>query len=296
MTTSRGYLIWKHTGQAMGTAERGYNPYESLYIYYLEGLLSKDEEHWLGPEFLGNWVEGESSFLFFSRPSKESVQMILDRDERLRLIDEFHFSHEQWMGGAVTAHRLSRFLVAPPWDDQDPGNGEIKMLLDPGVVFGTLLHPTTRHCLLALFEMSGALSCSRVLDLGTGTGILAIGAALLGAADVVAVDTNPLAVRTAARNVKLNGLEHAVTVMEGRAEDIMDYPFDLLIANIHHEVIHALVKKEGFLQKRHFILSGLMRSQARDIKRELSLLPVEITQEWDHDMIWHTIMGRMRLQ
>jgi len=83
--------------------------------------------------------------------------------------------------------------------------------------------------------------------------------------------------------------------MEGRAEDFMDYPFDLLIANIHHEVIHALVKKKGFLQKKYFILSGLMRSQARDIKRELSLLPLEITQEWDQDMIWHTIMGMIRL-
>jgi ribosomal protein L11 methyltransferase len=280
----------------MVTVDRGCNPYESLYIYYLEGLPNREEEHGLGPDFLGNWVEGESSFLFFSRPSKETVQMILDRDERLRLIDEFRFSHEQWMGGAVTAHRLSRFLVVPPWDDQDAGNGEIKMLLDPGVVFGTLLHPTTRHCLRGLLEMSGALSCSRVLDLGTGTGILAIGAALLGAAAVVAVDTNPLAVRTAARNVKLNGLEKAVTVMEGRAEDFIDRPFDLLIANIHHEVIHALVKKKGFLQKRHFILSGLMRSQAKDIKRELSSLPVEITQERDHDMIWHTIMGRIRLQ
>jgi len=296
MTTSCGNLIWNHKGQAMVTAGRGCNPYESLYIYYLEGLPNKEEEHGLGPDFLGNWVEGESSFLFFSRPSKETVQIILDSDERLRLIDEFHFTHEQWMGGAITANRLSRFLIVPPWDDQNSGNGEIKMLLDPGVAFGTLLHPTTRHCLLGLLEMSGALSCSRVLDLGTGTGILAIGAALLGATSVLAVDTNPLAVRTAARNVKLNGLAHAVTVMEGRAEDFMDYPFDLLIANIHYKVILAMVKKKGFLQKKSFILSGLMRSQARDIKREFSRLPVEITQEWDHDMIWHTIMGRMSLR
>jgi ribosomal protein L11 methyltransferase len=221
------------------------------------------------------------------------MQMILDRDERLRLIDEFQFTHEEWMGGEIRAHKVSRFFIVPPWDDQMSGNGELKMLLDPGVVFGTSLHPTTRHCLLALIEISGVLSCSRVLDLGTGTGILAIGAALLGAETVLAVDSNPLAVRTALRNVKLNGLEHAVTVTEGRAEDFIDSPFDLLVANIHYDVIYALMKKKGFLQKRHFILSGLMRSQARDIKRELSRLPVEITQEWDHDMIWHSIMGRI---
>jgi len=276
----------------MTTSENGLRPYENLYIYYLEGQVSREEERLLGPEFLGNWVEEESSFLFFSGPAREIVQMMLAMDERLQLIDEFHFTYEDWMGGVITAHRVSRFLIVPPWDDQRPNNGELKMLLDPGVVFGTSLHPTTRQCLAALLEMSDSVVFSRVLDLGTGTGILALGAALLGAEAVLAVDNNPLAVRTTARNVALNGLAPAVTVKEGRAEDYMDDPFDLLVANIYYEVILALVRKEGFLQKRHFILSGLMRSQARDIKAELSKLPVEITGEWDHDMTWHTIMGR----
>ncbi|MBW1689628.1 MAG: 50S ribosomal protein L11 methyltransferase [Deltaproteobacteria bacterium] len=278
---------------AMITPHKGSNPYESLYIYYLEGPVRKTEELYLGPQFLGNWVEEDSSFLFFSGPSREFVQMIVEKDERLRLIDEFHFTHEEWVGGVVETHRISRFLIVPPWEDVRQGNGELKMLLDPGVVFGTSLHPTTRHCLLALLEISERMSSSRVLDLGTGTGILAVGAALLGAKTVLAVDNNPLAVRTAARNVELNGLEQVVTVKEGLAEHFMDSPFDLLVANIHFEVILTLVKDDGFLQKRHFILSGLMRDQARSIKIELSRLPVEIIQEWDHDTVWHTIMGRV---
>jgi ribosomal protein L11 methyltransferase len=279
---------------SMITPNSGCNPYESLYIYYLEGPVRKAEERYLGPEFLGNWVEGDSSFLFFSRPSREFVQMIVERDERLRLIDEFHFTHEEWMGGVIESHRVSRFFIVPPWEDVRQGNGEFKMLLDPGVVFGTSLHPTTRHCLLALLEISERMSFSGVLDLGTGTGILAIGAALLGAETVLAVDNNPLAVRTAARNVALNGLEQAVTVREGLAEDFMDSPFDLIMANIHFEVILTLVKNDGFLQKGQFILSGLMKDQARKIKMELSRLPVEIIQEWDHDTVWHTIMGRVQ--
>jgi len=272
------------------------NPYESLYIYYLEGSLSREQEHYLGPEFLGNWIEGESSFLFFSKPSRKLVQQILETDKQLRLIDEFYFSNEDWMGGVITPRRISRFLIVPPWDDQSPGHKELKMVLDPGVVFGSSLHPTTRHCLFALLEIPEIVKCSNVLDLGTGTGILAIGAVLLGAETVLAVDNNHLAVKTAAHNVLLNGLEHPVTVKEGLAEDYMDSSFDLLIANIHYEVILSLVNKEGFLQKRYFILSGLMRSHAREIKKELARLPVEIIQEWDHDMVWHTIMGKTNIQ
>jgi ribosomal protein L11 methyltransferase len=298
MTTSHRKILRKQERHPLNTSvvtpDSGRNPYESLFIYYLEGPVSREEERHLGPEFLGNWVEGDSSFLFFSGPSRELVHMIVDRDKRLRLIDEFQFTHEQWMGGVIKTQKVSRFLIVPPWEDAGRGSEGLKMLLDPGVVFGTSLHPTTRHCLLALLSMPDGLNCSEVLDLGTGTGIIAIGAALLGAGAVLAVDNNPLAVRTAARNVTLNGLEHAVTVREGLAEDFMDSPFDLLVANIHYEVILTLVKNEGFLQKRHFILSGLMRDQARDIKMELSRLPVEIIQEWDHDTIWHTIMGTAR--
>lgn len=269
-----------------------HNPYENLYIYYLEGSLSREQEHRLGSEFLGNWVEGESSFLFFSKPSRQRVQRILDTDKQLRLIDEFSFSYEEWMGGDITSRRVSRFLIVPPWDNQSPNPKELKMVLDPGVVFGSSLHPTTRHCLFALLEMPEALKHSSVLDLGTGTGILAIGAALLGAETVLAIDNNHLAAKTAARNVILNGFEHAVKVIEGQAEDYMDSSFDLLIANIHYKVILSLVREEGFLQKQYFILSGLMRSHAREIKRELVRLPVEIIREWDDDMIWHTIMGK----
>jgi ribosomal protein L11 methyltransferase len=296
MTTSPSNIIRNQEREIrnnpMVTVGKNRNPYESLYIYYLEGPVTRQEERWLGPELLGNWVEGESSFLFFSKPSRRLVQGILDGDQHLRLIDEFRFSYEDWMGGAITPRRVSRFLIVPPWDDQRPGPEELKMVLDPGVVFGSSLHPTTKHCLLALLEMPEVLGPSQVLDLGTGTGILALGAALLGAEAVLAVDNNPLAVKTAARNVTLNGLEHAVKVQEGQAEDFMDSPFDLLIANIYYDVILALVKKKGFLQKRYFILSGLMRGHAKDIKSELARLPVEIMKEWDHDMVWHTIMGR----
>jgi len=271
-----------------------HSSYQDLYIYYVEGSLKREEESHLGLTFLGNWAEEDSSFLFFTQPSKDLVQRIIDKDKRLRLIDEFHFTYEEWLGGKVIPRKVSRFLIVPPWEDRQQGDQELKMLLNPGVVFGTSLHPTTRDCLLALLEISDRLLSYSVLDLGTGTGILAIGAALLGAERVLAVDNNPLAVRTATLNVKLNELEERIEVRECLAENIIDTPSDLLIANIHFDIILKLVKDGGFIKKKYFILSGLMRSQAMDIKLELSRYPVEIMHEWDNDMVWRTILGRLK--
>ena len=271
-----------------------HSSYKDLYIYYLEGSLKREEESHLGLTFLGNWSEEDSSFLFFTQPSKNLVQRIIDKDKRLRLIDEFHFTYEEWVGGKVIPRKVSRFLIVPPWEDHQQNDGELKMVLNPGVVFGTSLHTTTRDSLLALLEISDKLPSYRVLDLGTGTGILAIGAALLGAEKILAVDNNPLAIKTAALNVKLNGLEDHIDVKECLAEDIIDLPSDLLIANIHYDIILKLIKEEGFIKKKYFILSGLMRSQARNIKMELSRYPVEIIHEWDNDMVWHTILGTVK--
>jgi len=271
-----------------------HSSYKDLYIYYLEGSLKREEESHLGLTFLGNWSEEDSSFLFFTQPSKNLVQKIIDKDKHLRLIDEFHFTYEEWVGGKVIPRKVSRFLIVPPWEDHQQNDGELKMVLNPGVVFGTSLHTTTRDSLLALLEISDKLPSYRVLDLGTGTGILAIGAALLGAEKILAVDNNPLAIKTAALNVKLNGLEDHIDVKECLAEDIIDLPSDLLIANIHYDIILKLIKEEGFIKKKYFILSGLMRSQARNIKMELSRYPVEIIHEWDNDMVWHTILGTVK--
>lgn len=269
-------------------------PYQDLYIYYLEGPLDREEETLLGPDFLGNWIEEDSSFLFFSRPSKSLVQRIVDKDKRLKFMDEFYFTYEEWLGGKIKPHKVSCFLIVPPWEDSQEGDGEIKILLNPGVVFGTSLHPTTRDCLLALVKVNEKYQPHRVLDLGTGTGILAIGAVLLGSEKILAVDINPLAARTALLNVRLNGLEESIEVKEGLAENFMDYDSDMLIANIQYDIILKMIKMEGFFRKKYFILSGLMRSQARDIREKLSEYPVEIIHEWCHDVIWCTILGRVR--
>ena len=269
-------------------------PYEDLYIYYLDGPLDKDKERNLGPHFLGNWLEEGNSFLFFSRPTRERVEGIVAEEKHLRLIDEFHFTYEEWQGGKIKPFSIPPFLVLPPWEDNREDREGIKMLLDPGVVFGTTLHPTTRDSLTALATLYEKHRIDQVLDLGTGTGILALGAALLGAQSVLAVDINPLAARTAKANVILNGLEETVEVKEGPAENWINHHSDLVVANIDFDSISGIIQHEEFPKKKWFILSGLMRSQADGIRAALSQHHAEIIQEWNHEMIWHTLLGRAK--
>ena len=109
---------------------------------------------------------------------------------------------EAWKA-TVTPIHIGRFLVRPTWSDAQE-EGAITIALDPGMAFGTGLHPTTQQCLEAVSYLD--LEVLRVLDVGTGSGILAIAAAKRGAREVVGVDTDPLAVRAAKENAEANGV------------------------------------------------------------------------------------------
>jgi len=125
--------------------------------------------------------------------------------------------------------RIGRALVVKPsWTQYRPKAGEIVIEIDPGMAFGTGQHPTTAMCLRALEEL--VRPGVRVLDLGCGSGILAIAAAKLGATRVLALDIDSSAVRAARENVAANGVAPTVEVREGTLDG--DEFFDLIVANI----------------------------------------------------------------
>ena len=244
--------------------------YENLYIYLIKGLVYPSEETTFGRSFLGNWVEEDTCFLFFRESSEEVVSEFLKGRSDLQLLENYHFSYEQWQGAFSEPIRIDRFLVVPPWLDVSEGQGETKILLDPGLVFGTGLHASTRDSLKALSYVHARFPVKKVVDLGTGTGVLALASALLGAQQVLAVDLNPLCVKTARKNVQWNHLETRIEVKEGRAEDFAEFRADLILANIHWDVLKALIGKEGFRKNPWIVLSGLMRSHARDLEADLA--------------------------
>ena len=266
-------------------------PYNDLYIYQLGGRLTSQIEI-SPPSFIGNWEEDDSSFLFFSVPAQVEIKKILRRQPHLTYVDNFHMSYEQWQGAVLTSFDQGCFRVIPPWEkDAAAGPGQLPIILDPGLVFGTGTHPTTRDCLDAVELAAREKTPDVVLDLGTGTGLLALATARLGCKINLAIDLNLLAAKTAAKNVRFNNLESRVTVVQGYAEDFSGFPADLLIANIHYDVIKKLIRTDCFVSKKRFILSGLLRSEAKQVRIELERLSAKIIKSWTHEGIWHTFYG-----
>jgi ribosomal protein L11 methyltransferase len=143
---------------------------------------------------------------------------------------------EAWKA-QFTPLRIGRFLVRPSWSEAQSADGAIEIVLDPGMAFGTGLHPTTQQCLEALSTL--ALEAKGVLDVGTGSGILAIAAAKRGASPVVAVDTDAIAVAAARENTERNGV--VVPVALATAADVPGR-FDVVIANIVSPVLQLIAK------------------------------------------------------
>lgn len=269
-------------------------PYTNLFIYHVDGVFSRRHEKKLGRKFIGNWVEGDYSFLFFTEDPGTDIEKILNSQPNLNLLDKYSFSYEEWQGGGLEKNRIENFIIIPPWEEIDTDTTEHTIILDPGVVFGNGLHPTTKDCIRAISYLRMYYPFKKVIDIGTGTGILAISSACLGATDVTAVDLNPLASKTASKNAGLNNFANIIKVYEGKAEDYAFDNADLLIANIHFDVIKSMFSINGFLNKKYFILSGLMRSQAMEVKDLIIQNGLKILKEWDLEMTWHTILIKGR--
>ncbi len=144
---------------------------------------------------------------------------------------------EQWLEtwkASFKPIRIGAFLVRPTWSDADPGDAVV-LSLDPGMAFGTGLHPTTQACLRALSRIDVARK--RVADVGTGSAILAIACAKRGAREVVALDIDEVAIREARENVKRNAV--AIELGVGSAADL-DGVFDVVLANIVAAVLQRI--------------------------------------------------------
>lgn len=184
-----------------------------------------------------------------------------------------------------------RIVIKPSWRDYELVGGDVVLELDPGMAFGTGLHPTTRMCLAACERLvRGGM---RVLDLGTGSGILAIAAAKLGAASVRAVDVDPVAAQVAAKNVEMNGLSASIETGQGSIERAAPEGYDLVLANIIASVIIELAPRlEGATAPGGaLVVSGIIADREQAVRDALEAAGMSI-DETIAEGDWRTMVCR----
>jgi len=171
--------------------------------------------------------------------------------------------NESWKRGFTSIDIGERFAVLPPWER--PSGSRIPLVIDPGMAFGTGHHETTRSCLVLMERYAGAVKKERFLDLGTGTGLLAIAALALGFRSVVGVDTDPLAIEASRRNIALNEAEK-VELFEGEI-DRCEGDYDMIAANL---ISGTLAQLAGEIASRLVpagivIMSGILKGQDDEV-------------------------------
>ena len=187
---------------------------------------------------------------------------------------------EDWQNGwRKYYHPLEigrRLAVVPSWQEYD--TDRVKLMLDPGLAFGTGGHETTSLCLEALDSL--VQGGERVLDIGTGSGILAIAALKLGAASAEGVDIDPVAVRTAVENAALNGVDGKFSGLVGDLSDQASGVYNIITANIVANAIISLSTAVlGLLAAGgHFIASGIIDTRADEVEAALKAAGLAVAE------------------
>jgi len=267
-------------------------PPENLVIYEVEGAPDREVPSDLGPGYLGLWEEGGYTFFFFDCEAGENLNRFLKEQGGLRVRAVHRMKYEQWQDGAgFHAFEVGPLLVAPAWESIEVAPDQLFLRIDPGLAFGFGGHFTTRSCLEALVRVYQADRPATILDLGAGTGVLALAAVRLGAKRAVAVESSRIAAETAVRNAALNGLEDQVEVRRGLAEEAPAHPADLVTANLHHAVQKAVLDTGGFDGRRWLILSGLFHEQAALLEQALLQRGYRL-EDRARDPRWTTLLFR----
>jgi ribosomal protein L11 methyltransferase len=183
-----------------------------------------------------------------------------------------------------------RFVIKPSWRDYTPASGDIVIEIDPGLAFGSGLHPTTQLCLKLFEEMD--LTGQSLFDVGTGSGVLSIAALKLGAGPVRAVDIDDVAVRVARENFELNGFppgqaNSSIEAAVGSAADTAGRQWQIVVANILAHILMQLMPQlaEAIAPGGQLILSGMIAEQEQEVTAEakthgLSVIGRQTEEDW----------------
>jgi len=200
---------------------------------------------------------------------------------RTRLVEESDWA-EAWKEHFHVIRIGRRLVIKPSWRRHAREGDEVVIDLDPGMAFGTGLHPTTRLCLLAIEEHADEAPLGRTLDVGCGSGILSIAAVKLGATRAVGVDIDPIAIEATIANAKHNRVGKRVRARDGSIPS-EEGPFDTVLANLIAGVLieHAQTLADELVPGGTLIASGIFVDREPGVRNALEAAGLRVTKRYD---------------
>ena len=242
-----------------------------LYDYIGEDLLAKDREHSVIHIYAADQQDAERLVREMTEGfARENIPFTCDSG----MVYEKDWS-EKWKEFYKPIHIEDRIVVCPSWMDTETKEGEKKLILDPGMAFGTGQHETTRLCLEKLCALD--VKDRKIMDMGCGSGILGIASLLLGADSLTAIDVDDNCIRVTRENAEVNGVDEKLRV---RCGDVLEDSelrgwagdgYDIILANIVADVI--IMYKEYFRcalkEGGHLITGGIIEGRENEVIEEL---------------------------
>ncbi len=198
---------------------------------------------------------------------------------RTRIVEEADWA-DAWKAYFPVMRVGRRLVIRPTWRRHHRAPDDVVLALDPGMAFGTGLHPTTRLCLAGVEELAdrGILADARVLDVGCGSGILAIAALKLGAASALGLDTDPIAIEATIANARRNALVRSLRARDGSLPS-GDGPFDVVLANLIAGLLVPLAAglRDEMRPGGHLLASGIFVDREGDVRAAFEAAGLEVT-------------------
>ncbi len=259
--------------------------------YFDEAVLNIKE----GAVVKGYFKEDES-FSETLKYIKESVEKLPEFgfSKGEGIVTSNKVNEEQWENNWKKYYKPTKIgekiVIKPIWENYEKTNDELVIELDPGMAFGTGTHETTRMCIKALEKYTKKEYT--VFDIGTGSGILSIAAAKLGAKKVVGVDLDPVAVESAKSNVEFNHLDN-IDIVNGDLMEVVEGRAQIVIANIMADIIMFLAEgvKKFIEEDGYFISSGIIKDKRDAVVEKLQNLDFKIDEIFE-DGEWVCIVAK----
>ncbi|MDD2497637.1 MAG: 50S ribosomal protein L11 methyltransferase [Desulfitobacteriaceae bacterium] len=210
-------------------------------------------------------------------------------------ITETEVAAENWATSWKAFYRVEKIgakvVIKPSWEQYDRKPEDVVVELDPGMAFGTGNHPTTVMCIRALEKL--VFPGCRVLDIGTGSGVLAITAAKLGAGQIIAIDQDPVSIDAARENVGLNDVGDRIKVQQGDLASDVKEKADIIIANIIADVVIKLTPQAARLiePRGAYISSGIIKDRLPDVMEALKANSFQVEKTF-YEGEWAAVLAR----